>query len=61
VGDLTWDEPITVETYSWASTTYGTFTTGTGNKDWSCAVISATKDICITNGSGSADMVILQQ
>jgi hypothetical protein len=61
VGDFTWDEPITVETYSWASTTYGTFTTGTGNKDWSCAVISATMDICITNGSGSAEMMILQQ
>jgi hypothetical protein len=60
VGDFSWDQTVS-GAYSWASTTYGTFTTGTGNKDFSCAVISSTKIVCITNGSGSAEMMILQQ
>jgi hypothetical protein len=60
VGDFTWDQAMS-GAYSWASTTYGTFTTGTGDKDLSCAVISSTKVICITNGSSSAEMMVLQQ
>jgi hypothetical protein len=59
-GDFTWEQAIGMS-YSWASPTYGTFTTGTGTKDLSCAVISATKDVCIVNGSGSAEMMILQE
>jgi hypothetical protein len=59
-GDFTWDQAMS-GAYSWASTTYGTLTTGTGDKDLSCAVISSTKVICITNGSSSGEMMILQQ
>jgi hypothetical protein len=60
MGGFTWDQAMSLS-YSWASLTYGTFTTGSGTKDFSCAVISSTKDVCIVNGSGSGEMMILQQ
>jgi hypothetical protein len=58
VGVFTYDKPVSGTTYSWLSTTYGTFSTT--NKT-SCAVISATRAACIGGNTIAPVVVILQQ
>jgi hypothetical protein len=48
-------------TYSWDSTTYGTFLVGTVSNGGSCVVISATKAVCENNGDSSPAVLIFQQ
>ena len=56
-GYLTYDVPLSGVTYSWLSTTYGTFSIGSR----SCAVISATRAACIYNTTITPFVMILQQ
>jgi hypothetical protein len=61
-GEFSWDQSMTMS-YIWDASTVntGTFTIGNGDKGLSCAVISATKAVCIVNGSSSAETMILQK
>ena len=61
-GDFTWDQPMNM-TYTWDSTTYGSFKmTGGGQKSGaSCIVINPTKSACIINTDSSPSPLILQQ
>lgn len=62
INEFSFDQAQTGITYSWASTTYGTYTlSGTGGSGNSCMVISATTSVCIDNTSSTADMSLLQQ
>jgi hypothetical protein len=58
VGVFTYDKPVSGTTYSWLSTTYGTFSTT--NKS-SCAVINATRAVCIGGNTIAPVVIILQQ
>jgi hypothetical protein len=56
-GVFTYDVPVSGMTYSWLSTTYGTFS-DTGR---SCAVINSTRAACISNTNTTPLVIILQQ
>ena len=51
-GDFSYDQSQNMGTLSWDSTApgTGTFLVGSGSKGISCAVISATKNVCTFNG-----------
>jgi hypothetical protein len=60
-GVFTYDVPITGTTYSWLSTTNGAFSAPTSTTGRSCAVISATRAVCIGNTTTTPAVIILQQ
>jgi hypothetical protein len=62
-GDFSYDQSQSIGTLSWDSTApgTGTFLIGSGDKGVSCAVISATKAVCIINGDSSPSVLVLQQ
>jgi hypothetical protein len=52
-GTVTWDPS--------APANSGAFLIGSGNKGFSCVVISATESVCLQNGASTADMMLMQQ
>jgi hypothetical protein len=61
-GQFTWDQAQSGMSYSWLSSTYGSYSLlGTGGGGTTCVVVSATKSVCMDNTSSSANMTILQQ
>ena len=56
-GAFMYDMPVTGTTYAWLSTTNGTFSA----TNRSCAVISATRAVCIGNTTPTPGVIILQQ
>lgn len=61
-GEFSWDQALSGMSYSWLSSTYGSYSlSGTGGGGTTCIVVSATKSVCIDNTSSSASMTILQQ
>ena len=61
-GDFSYDQSLSMS-YNWDSTSpgTGTFLIGSGDKGVSCAVISATKAVCINNADSSPSVMVLQQ
>jgi hypothetical protein len=57
-GIFQYDMPLSGWTYSWLSTTYGTFSMN-GNR--SCAIINSTRAACIYNNTTTPFVMILQQ
>ena len=60
-GVFTYDVPVSSTTYTWLSTTYGTFSAPTGTTGRSCAVINSTRVACIGNTTTTPGVIILQQ
>lgn len=61
-GEFTWDQSQTGLSYSWLSSTYGSFSTsGGGGGVSSCIVISSAKFVCLDNTKTSAKLSIFQQ
>ncbi len=59
-GNFSWESPIAV-TYTWSSTTFGTFLPDASGKGLSCVAVSTTESVCIENTTSNPDIMIFQQ